>query len=106
MSMNHFKEYQNINQRKGFPRSYWFSPIIRWFTLLFSVFAIVYALWLIFTQLNADSTTFAKIIPFLVLFFALNSLLRNLFSLNRLRFTEKALEMHFLARKKVVIPWD
>lgn len=104
--MNHYQEYIDINKRKGLPRSYWFNPVIRWFTLLFSIFAIVYSLFLIFTRLNADSSTLTKAVPFLILFFALNSLLRNIFSLNQLHFTESHLEMKYLALKKVIIPWE
>jgi ABC-type multidrug transport system fused ATPase/permease subunit len=102
---NNYEEYQNINAKKGFPRSYWFSPIIRWFTVFFSVFAIAYALRLIFTKINADSSTFTKLVPFLIIFFALNSLLRNLFTLNRLRFKENCLEFHYLMKKTVIINW-
>ncbi len=104
--MNNLQEYQNINQRKGFPRSYWFNQFIRWFTIIFSILAITYALWIIFTKINTDSTSFAKIVPFLIIFFALNSLFRNVFSLNRLMFRQEALEFHYLLRKTTIIAWN
>ncbi|MCF7919897.1 MAG: hypothetical protein K9N06_08285 [Candidatus Cloacimonetes bacterium] len=103
--MKHYEEYQNINQRKGLPRSYWFNQFIRWFTILFASFAIAYAFWLIFKRIDADSSTFNKVVPFLIIFFAINSLLRNLFSLNRLLFTEQSLTLTYLLRKNVNIPW-
>lgn len=103
--MNHYQDYLKINERKGFPRSYWFNQPIRWFTLLFSAMAIVYAGWLIFTKINTDSNTFTKVVPFLILFFALNSLIRNLFTLNRFVFKEDGLELHYLLRKNISILW-
>lgn len=104
--MNHYQEYININQRKGFPRSYWFNQFIRWFTVIFALLAIIYAGWLIFTKINTDSTTFTKVVPFLILFFALNSLLRNLFSLNRIIFKKDKIEFQYILRKSVVIFWQ
>ncbi len=104
--MNNLQEYQNINQRKGFPRSYWFNQFIRWFTIIFSFLAITYAFWIIFTRINTDSSNFIKIVPFLIIFFALNSLLRNLFTLNRLVFRLDCLEFHYLLRKTFYIAWE
>jgi len=104
--MKHYEEYLNINNRKGLPRSYWFNQIIRWFTILFALFAIIYAGWLIFNKVDANSDTFTKVVPFVIIFFGVNSLLRNLFSLNKLLFTTKSLKMEYLIRKPVVINWD
>jgi len=104
--MSHFQEYMNINERKGFPRSYWFNRFIRWFTIIFSILAIAYAGWLIFNKVDADSSSFTKIVPFLIVFFALNSLLRNLFTLNRLVFRQEGLEFCYLLKKNVYIPWQ
>ncbi|MCF7911181.1 MAG: hypothetical protein K9M99_01530 [Candidatus Cloacimonetes bacterium] len=104
--MNHYEEYLNINERKGFPRSYWFNQLIRWFTIIFSWLAIFYGGWLILNKTNADSSTFTKIVPFLIIFFALNSLLRNLFTINRLIFREDSLEFTYLLKKNVIIMWQ
>jgi len=103
--MSNFQEYLNINERKGFPRSYWFNRFIRWFTIIFSILAIAYAGWLIFNKLDIDSSNFTKLVPFLIIFFALNSLLRNLFTLNRLIFRQEGIEFVYLLKKNVYIPW-
>ncbi|MDP8209359.1 MAG: hypothetical protein P9M05_01005 [Candidatus Stygibacter australis] len=104
--MSKFQEYLNINERKGFPRSYWFNRFIRWFTIIFSFLAIVYAGWLIFNKVDADSSAFTKLVPFLIIFFALNSLLRNLFTLNRLIFRQEGMEFTYLLKRNVYIRWE
>ena len=104
--MNNYQQYLNINERKGFPRSYWFNQAIRWFTILFSGLAIIYGGWLIVNKVNVDSSTFTKVVPFLVIFFALNSLLRNLFTINRLIFRAEGIEFTYLLKKNVYIPWQ
>jgi ABC-type multidrug transport system fused ATPase/permease subunit len=103
--MNNYQEYIDINKRKGFPRSYWFNQVIRWFTIVFSTLAIVYGGWLIVNKINADSSTFTKVVPFLVIFFALNSLLRNLFTINRLIFWSEGIGFTYLLKKNVFIRW-
>jgi len=103
--MSNFQEYLNINERKGFPRSYWFNRFIRWFTIIFSFLAIIYAVWLNFNKVHTDSSNFTKLVPFLIIFFALNSLLRNLFTLNRLIFRQGGVEFAYLLKRNVYIPW-
>jgi len=94
-----------INLRKKFPRSYRFNAFIRWFTLIFATAAIVYSVWLIFNKIEADSSKLVKIVPFLIIFFASNSLMRNLFSLNTIVFKKNEIVFRFLARKSVRISW-
>jgi len=58
----------NNTHKKNFPRTYRFNAFIRWFTLIFAVAAVAYSVWLIFTRIEADSSKFVKIIPFLIIF--------------------------------------
>lgn len=104
--MKNYEQYININARKGLPRSYWFNQPIRWFTIAFALFAIVYAGWLIFTKIEADASTFTKVVPFIIIFFAVNSLLRNFLTLNRIYFSKDYLRLEYLLRKKVEIKWE
>ncbi len=96
----------DINKKKGFPRVYRFNPFIRWFVILLSVFAIAYSVWYVFTAIDAETSTFHKIVPFVIIFFAANSLFRNLFSLNSILFRKDRISFRFLASKTVSIPWD
>lgn len=104
--MKRYEKYIEINKRKGFPRSYWFNQFVRWFVILMSCFAIVYAFWFIINQVTADSQFFYKFVPFLILFFASNSLLQNLLSLNRIRFTKDAIRLDYIFLKSKIIPWQ
>ena len=103
--MNRLENIIDINKRKGFPRVYRFNQFIRWFTLSFGTLAIVYSSWLIFTKVNADSSKFQQFVPFAIMFLALNSVFRNLFSLNSIRFQKDAIAFRYLLRKSVKIPW-
>ena len=96
----------NNTHKKNFPRTYRFNAFIRWFTLIFAVAAVAYSVWLIFTRIEADSSKFVKIIPFLIIFFASNSVMRNLLSLNSIVFEENRIIFRFLARKSVSIFWN
>lgn len=95
----------DINEKKGFPRKYYFNQFIRWFTIILAIGAIVYAFWTIFYKIDAESSKFIKIAPFVIIFFAANSLIRNLTSINIVTFTEKAISFSFLIKKRVTINW-
>jgi hypothetical protein len=95
----------DINKRKGLPRTYRFNQFARWFTLLLGSFALVYSIWFIFNKIEADTRFIQKLIPFLILFFTLNSVMKNLLSINSIRFQEDSIIFRFLARKNVMIPW-
>ena len=95
----------DINAKKGFPRSYHFNPFIRWLVILLSLFAIAYSVFYIFTEIDAQTSTFRKIVPFIIVFFAANSLFRNLFSLNSILFKKEGIEFRYLAAKSLFINW-
>ncbi len=71
------------------PKSYKFNQLIRWATILIGLFAFCYAFWIAFFSggIDGGSGKIAKAIPFLIMFFALNSLIRNLFSINKVTLT-------------------
>lgn len=96
----------DINKKKGFPRVYRFNPFIRWFVIILSLLAIAYSVWYIFTSVHADTPTFQKIVPFIIIFLASNSLIRNLFSLNSILFKENQIVFRFIASRTVTIPWE
>ena len=103
--MSRLENIIDINKRKGFPRVYRFNQFIRWFTLSFGILAIAYSFWLIFTKVNVDSSKFQQFVPFAIMFLALNSVFRNLFSLNSIRFQKDAIAFRYLLRRSVKIPW-
>lgn len=96
----------DINKKKGFPRSYNFNQFIRWFTLLLGIFAFVYSFYYIFTAINPNTSNIKKAIPFIILFLSINSLLKNLFSLNKITFEENRVIFKFIVRKSIPIYWE
>ncbi|MDY6914772.1 MAG: hypothetical protein SVM86_00440 [Candidatus Cloacimonadota bacterium] len=88
------------------PQKYKMSPFVRWFTFIFGIFAMVYAIWIIFNKINAEASLFYKIIPFVILFLALNSVIKNLISLNSVKFTKDKLIFGFLGKKAIKINWQ
>ena len=104
--MKELEEYLEINKTKGLPRTYKFNQFIRWFILIFALLAIAYSVWLIFNKVDANSNKFAQFVPFAIMFLALNSFLKNLFSLNKIKFTESMVIFKYLGKKSVSIKWE
>ncbi len=104
--MNKIGNIVDINKRKGFPRIYRFNQFLRWFVILFALAAIAYSVWIIFCMINANSSKFHKIVPFVIIFLAGNSLMRNLFNVNSILFSEEKVVFRYLARKSVKINWN
>ena len=88
------------------PKTYRFNPLIRIFTIILGLFATYYSLWLIFTKLGHDSSQITKYAPFLILFLGLNSLMKNLFTLNSIKFEEDKVNFRYLLKKTKSIPWE
>ena len=104
--MKDLGEFLDINKTKGLPRTYKFNQFIRWFTLIFAALAIAYSIWLIFNKVDSDSSKFAQFVPFAIMFLALNSFLKNLFSLNKIKLTQEMISFKYLAKKNINIKWE
>lgn len=95
----------DINKTKGFPRKYKFNSFARWFTLLMGLLAVFYAFVVIFTKLTPDANSFHKALPFIILFLAATSIMKNLFSLNSVKFEEDGVTFNYLGKKAVKLEW-
>lgn len=87
------------------PKKYVFPRFSRYFTLSMGILIIFYVIYLIFFRLTADSSAFAKIVPFIIAYLALDSVSRNLFNLNKVLITDQGICFKFIAKKTVFIPW-
>jgi len=103
--MKDLGEFLDINKTKGLPRTYKFNQFIRWFTLVFATLAIAYSIWIIFNKVDSDSSKFVQFVPFAIMFLALNSFLKNLFSLNKIKLTQDVISFRYLGKKNVNINW-
>ena len=70
------------------------SQSFRYFALIMGILLIIYSIFVIFTKLNENTSTFMKIVPFIA-FLALDSITRNLFSLNKITINEQELKLTF-----------
>ncbi len=104
--MKDLDEFLDINKTKGLPRTYKFNQFIRWFTLILAALAIVYSIWIIFNKVDSNSSKFAQFVPFAIMFLALNSFLKNLFSLNKIKLTQEMISFQYLGKKNINIKWD
>ncbi|MCD4830054.1 MAG: hypothetical protein K8R90_11555 [Candidatus Cloacimonetes bacterium] len=100
-------ELSGINVRKGLPRTYRFNPFIRWLTLSFAALALGYSVYILTSgRISADTSLFYKIVPFLVMFLAINSFLKNLLTLDNIRFEAARIRFRCLARPVTNITWQ
>ena len=100
-------ELTSINERKGLPRSYRFNPFLRWTTMLFAALALGYSIYVLLSgRITADTSTFYKVVPFIIMFLAVNSLWKNLISLNSIRFEPSRIRFSCLLLPAVNIGWS
>ena len=98
----------NINERLGFPRTYKFNQFIRWFTLLMGFFAFAYAFWygVLSGHISPDEKLWYKMVPFIIMFLAVNSIIRNLYTLNKVLFEEDKITFKYLGKKGISLRWE
>ena len=103
--MSNIDSLIDIKHKKGIPRKYKFNQFIRLFTLIFGILALGYSIWLIFTKISSDTSNFQKFIPFAILFLALNTVMKNLFSLNAIIIREENISFRYLGKKSFKCSW-
>jgi len=99
-------ELEDINQKKGLPRNYRFNQKIRWFVLLLATASIFYAIWIILYKIDPESAKFHKMAPFVIMFFAFNVVMKNLFSINTIRFESSRIVFKYIGRPSIPINWE
>ena len=100
-------EFVGVNERKGLPRSYRFNPFLRWFTMIMAALAFAYSIYvLVEGRISADASTLMKAVPFLIMFLALNTILKNLLSLNSIRFEPQQIAFRCIVRPAVRFQWS
>ena len=94
-----FLELDNLPIFFTFPR------FMRYVTLVIGFMLLVFSFYVVFTQINGDSSTFKKILPFIIMFLAADSLFRNLFSLNKVSIYKDKVVFSYIAKKKLIVNW-
>ncbi len=87
------------------PKTFHFNPALRWFTILLGFMASGYSAYVIITKITLESSGATKIIPFVIIFFAMTSLMRNLITLNTVRLEETRVIFGCILKKAIAINW-
>lgn len=100
-------ELIDINKKKGLPRTYKFNILTRLVILLFALFVCFYAVYYLLFKVSqaADATMIAKMIPIIIFFAGLNTVMQNLFNIHFLTLTKDHLIAKSIIGIKRVIPF-
>jgi len=99
------KEIDKFDMRSQVPVRYRYNPWIRCLMLSISTCVIAYTLYFLALQINQSTPLLMKIIPFIILYVALDSIIRHLTQLNVVTFTDSDLILGFMAKKRIMIPY-
>lgn len=92
--------------RDARPIVYKYNTFVRSFTLLLLFLIFFYGLYILVNKVYADTPMFAKLLPLVISFIALDNIFRKLTSLNKVIFEEDYLKLSFLAKRAIIIPYD
>jgi len=88
------------------PVVYRYHQGFRWFMILLSFLMIVYSLYFMFTFVGSQTPVFYKVMPLIICFVGLDSILRKITSLNSITFLDDKLIFGFIAKRNIRIPYD
>ncbi len=79
---------------------------VKWFMLLISFLMMVYSIYFMLNFVQAETPLFFKIVPLVIGFVGLDSILRKTTSLNSITFMPDHLRLGYIAKRKIIIPYD
>ena len=82
---------------------YRFSPLVRWITIVLAFLALGYGIFVVLTKLTDSSSYLSKLLPYAIVFLALNSLIKNFFTINTITLEDDFVEFSKLFGKSVNI---
>ncbi len=92
--------------RDRLPVKYRFNPAFRMFMLIVSSITALYSLYFLIAIVDATAPTLFKILPVVILFVAIDALLKHTTSLNQLVFDHNAMLLKFVLRRTITIPYQ
>lgn len=88
------------------PVKYRYNRLAMTVTLGLSFVIIIYCLYFIARFVSTDTPTFYKILPFIICFIALDSILRKVTTINSITFDNDSIKIAYIAKKSKLIPYD
>jgi len=95
----------DFNTLGDMTKVYRFNQAVRWITISLGLVAFICSLYMIVFIVNAESSKFVKILPFIVLFFTSMSFIKHFFSINTITFRKDAIIFGYILRKSIKIYW-
>jgi len=92
--------------RNRIPVRYRIHILIRGFMILLSGAIAAYSVYFIAFHVRGDTPLFFKLLPFVIFFVGMDALLKHLLGLNSVTFWDEQLQLAFLAKKSILIPYD
>lgn len=88
------------------PVVYRYNQIVKWFVILLSFLMVVYSLYFMLNFVHAETPIFFKLMPLFICFMGLESILRKVTSLNSVTFMPEHLRLGYIAKPKLILPYD
>jgi len=103
-----YPELDNKDTNKIIATRYRFHPFVRFFMLSLASITAAYSVYFIFVLIPrySSATLFVKILSVVILYVSLRTIYKHLTALNSVIVSEDKLELKFLARKNITIPWQ
>ncbi|MDY0151557.1 MAG: hypothetical protein RBS43_04725 [Candidatus Cloacimonas sp.] len=91
--------------RNSLPVRYRYTPVVRGFMLALSLLISAYSLYFMVRFVRAETPMFFKLLPLIIMFVSVDSIFRQITSLNCICFYEDRLCFSYIAKRKVEIPY-
>jgi len=92
--------------RDRIPVLYRYNPLARWLLIGISLLIVIYCVYFMLRFISSETPIFYKLLPLIIGFIALDSILRKVTSLNSVLFESGRLRLGFIAKTPVVIPYE
>jgi len=88
------------------PIHFRYSPFVRAIMVTFAVLVCLYSLYFLIVVVNADTPTFFKMLPLIIMVVSLNSALKHLTSLNCVTFFVDRIRYSYIIKRNVEIKYS
>lgn len=92
--------------RNRLPVCYRHQRFFRWFMIAISFMIVVYSIYFMIRFVSSETSTIFKLLPLIIAFVGLESVLRKITSLNSVTFEKDELILGFIAKRAIHIPYE
>ncbi len=92
--------------RDRLPVVYRYNQGFRWFMIFLSFLMIVYSVYFMTLFVTSDTPAFYKMMPLIICFVGLDSILRKITSLNSITFSHDGIRFGYIAKRSTFITYE